>query len=141
MGTAGRGHWPPELVDDPRFLTNPDRVRNRAELEAIVGRFFAERTVAENLSHFEERGVTVGPICDIRDLMDHPVIQGREIIETYGDPDFGELPMHAPYSTPVGNAGRRACACSGTGRAYRRHPLDLGLSSDRIAALREDGVI
>ena len=29
----------PELVDDPRFLTNPDRVENRAELEAIVSDF------------------------------------------------------------------------------------------------------
>ncbi len=131
----------PELVDDPRFLTNPDRVRNRAELEEIVGRFFAARTVAENLSHFEERGVTVGPICDIRDLMEHPFIQGRKVIETYGDPDFGELPMHAPFPRLSETPAIVRAPAPTLGEHADDILLELGLSSDRIAALREGGVI
>ena len=85
------------LIGDPRFLTNPDRVRNRSELEAIVSEFFAKRTVQENLTYFEERGITVGPICDIADLIKHPYILGRQVVKTYADPDHGELPMHAPF--------------------------------------------
>lgn len=131
----------PELVDDPRFLTNPDRVRNRAELEEIVGRFFAGRTVAENLSHFEDRGVTVGPICDIRDLMEHPFVQGREVIETYGDPDFGELPMHAPFPRLSDTPATVRAPAPALGEHTDDILSETGLSSDRIAALRESGVI
>lgn len=131
----------PELVDDLRFLTNPDRVRNRAELEEIVGRFFAGRTVAENLSHFEERGVTVGPICDIRDLMEHPYILGREVIETYGDPDFGELPMHAPFPRLSDTPATVRAPAPALGEHTDDILSGMGLSSDRIAALRESGVI
>ena len=131
----------PDLVDDPRFLTNPDRVRNRAELEEIVGGFFADRTVAENLSHFEERGVTVGPICDIRDLVEHPFIQGREVIETYDDPDFGALPMHAPFPRLSDTPATVRAPAPALGEHSEDVLSDIGLSPDRIAALREGGVI
>ncbi len=131
----------PELVDDPRFQTNPDRVRNRAELEEIVGRFFAGRTVAENLSYFEERGVTVGPICDIRDLMEHPFIQGRKVIETYGDPDLGELPMHAPFPRLSDTPATVRAPAPTLGEHTDDILLSLGLSPHRIAALRDGGVI
>ena len=131
----------PELVEDPRFLTNPDRVRNRAELEEIVGAFFAERTVEENLEYFEERGVTVGPICDISDLMEHPFIKGRGVVETYADPDHGELPMHAPFPRLSGTpAGVRAPA-PGLGEHTDAILAEIGLDSERIEQLRKDGVV
>ena len=131
----------PELVEDPRFLTNPDRVTNRAELETIVGDFFAKRTAADNLAYFEARGITVGPICDITDLMHHPYIQGREIVETYADDDHGELPMHAPFprlsSTP---ASVRAPAPQ-LGEHTDQILSELGVSSDKIEQLRESGIV
>ena len=131
----------PELIEDSRFLTNPDRVQNRAELEAIVGAFFAEKTVAENLSYFEERGITVGPICDIADLMEHPYIQGREVVKTYGDPDHGSLPMHAPFprlsETPATVRG----PAPKQGQHSAEVLAEIGLTPDQIAALREKGIV
>ncbi|MEM6987857.1 MAG: CaiB/BaiF CoA-transferase family protein [Pseudomonadota bacterium] len=131
----------PELVDDPRFLTNPDRVANRAELETIVGDFFAKRSVADNLAYFEARGITVGPICDITDLMLHPYIKGREIVETYADDDHGELPMHAPFprlsSTP---ASVRAPAPQ-LGEHTDQILSELGMSHEQIEQMRETGTV
>ena len=55
----------PDLVDDPRFRTNADRVRHADELDAIIGAFIGERTQAENVTFFERAEVTIGPIYDI----------------------------------------------------------------------------
>ena len=136
-GAIGR----PELVDDPRFLTNPDRVRNRAELEEIVGDFFAARTVAENLAYFDERGITVGPICDISDLMDHPFIQGRGVLQTYSDPDYGTVPMHAPFPRLSQTPATVRAPAPTLGQHSDQILADLGLSQERIAALRNDGMV
>lgn len=131
----------PELVEDPRFLTNPDRVQNRAELEAIVGEFFAQRTAEENLAYFEERGITVGPICDIADLMAHPYIQGREVVKTYADPDHGALPMHAPFPRlSVTPATVRAPAPE-RGQNSDEVLAEIGLTAEQIAALRDKGIV
>ena len=88
--TIGR----PELVVDPRFCTNHGRVTNRDALDALIGCFIAERTQAENLSLFEAAQVTVGPVCSVSELLDHPYTAGREAIVSMADDDVGELPMH-----------------------------------------------
>jgi len=131
----------PELVTDPRFLTNPDRVRNRQELEQIIGDFFAQRSVEETLTYFEARGVTVGPICDIADLMVHDYIQGRGVVETYRDPDHGALPMHAPFprlsETPASVRAPAPEIGAHTDDILR----DIGLTDDQIAALYDKGIV
>ncbi|MBN8958124.1 MAG: CoA transferase, partial [Rhizobiales bacterium] len=50
----------PELIDDPRFRTNADRLNNIDAIDAIVAEFIAARTTAENLAHFDKAGVTIG---------------------------------------------------------------------------------
>jgi crotonobetainyl-CoA:carnitine CoA-transferase CaiB-like acyl-CoA transferase len=84
----------PELRDDPRFATNEQRVRHRDELDAIIGRFIGSRTQEQNLALFEAAAVTVGPVCSIADLMDHPFVKGREAIVELEDADLGSVPMH-----------------------------------------------
>lgn len=131
----------PELIEDPRFLTNPDRVQNRAELEAIVGASFAQRTAAENLAYFEERGITVGPICDISDLIAHPYTLGREVIKTYADPDHGTLPMHAPFPRLSETPAAVRAPAPEQGQHSDEVLAEIGLSADQIAALRDKGIV
>lgn len=88
--TIGR----PDLKADPRFSTNDARVKNRDELDAIIGPFVKSRTQPENLTLFEKAGVTVGPVCSIADLLDHPFVVGRQAIVEVEDRDVGSLPMH-----------------------------------------------
>jgi len=88
--TIGR----PDLKTDPRFVDNDARVANRDELDAIIGEFIRSRTQEENLRLFEQAGVTVGPVCSVADLLDHPFVQGRQAIVSLEDPDLGEVPMH-----------------------------------------------
>jgi crotonobetainyl-CoA:carnitine CoA-transferase CaiB-like acyl-CoA transferase len=90
LDTIGR----PELKSDVRFSTNDARVKNRDELDRIIGAYIAARTQEENLKIFEAAGVTVGPVCSVADLVGHPYVLGREAIVELEDPDLGCVRMH-----------------------------------------------
>lgn len=100
----------PELKTDARFATNEGRVTHREALDAIIGGFIAERSVAQNLALFEAAGVTVGPVCSMAELLDHPYTLGREAIVEVEDAEMGSLPMHNVVPRLAGSPGgfRRA---------------------------------
>ncbi|MGY6633153.1 MAG: CaiB/BaiF CoA transferase family protein [Alkalilacustris sp.] len=119
LDTIGR----PDLKTDPRFATNDARVANRDELDAIIGAFIAGRSQADNLALFEAAGVTVGPVCSVADLVDHPYVLDREAIVWAEDSAMGSLPMH--------NVIPRLTTTPG---GFRRPAPDLGEHTDEILA-------
>ena len=90
LDTIGR----PELKTDARFATNDARVAHRDALDEIIGAFIGARTQDDNLALFEAAGVTVGPVCSVADLIDHPYAKGREVIVEMEDRSMGSVPMH-----------------------------------------------
>lgn len=117
LDTIGR----PELKDDPRFATNDARVANRDALDAIIGAFIAERDQAANLALFEKAGVTVGPVCSIADLVDHPYVRGRGALVDLEDADMGHATMHTIVPRMTGTPG-----------AFRRAAPQLGQHTEEI---------
>ena len=69
----------PELVDDPRFATNDDRMANRAELVAELESALAARTTDEWVEALIEAGVPCGPIHDYRQVFEDEHTQAREM--------------------------------------------------------------
>src|SRR5690606_27401150 len=55
----------PDLAADPRFHSNPDRVRHREELRAALGPLLATRSAAAWAALLNEAGVPAGPVQDI----------------------------------------------------------------------------
>jgi len=98
--TIGR----PDLVDDPRFRTNDDRLINRDALDAIIAEFIGRRSREDNLSLFEAAGVTVGPVHSVAELIDHPYVVGRQIMVEMDDGQ-GSLPMHNVVTRLSGTPG------------------------------------
>ncbi len=88
--TIGR----PDMVDDPRFRTNTDRVRNRELVDAIIGEWFAGRTREAALAELQAGDVTAGPIYNIDDALADPHFIAREVIVEVEDDELGSLPMH-----------------------------------------------
>lgn len=86
----------PELIHDPRFRTNDDRMRNQDALDEIIATFIAERSLEDNLRFFENAHVTVGPVLAMDALLDHPYIEGRQVVIEFPDPDVGSIPAHVP---------------------------------------------
>jgi formyl-CoA transferase len=83
-----------DLINDPRYKTNDERVKRAAELDAIIGAFVSERTQAENVAFFEQAEVTIGPIYDIAQIVEDPHVLARELVADYPDSDMGAFPQH-----------------------------------------------
>ncbi|MCZ6452533.1 MAG: CoA transferase, partial [Deltaproteobacteria bacterium] len=135
--TIGRS----DLNDDPRFRTNADRVANNSELDSIVADFMAAHTQEENLRTFAEAGVTVGPVCDISQLMDYPYIREREVLVNYPDPDMGELPMHNVIPRLSETPGAIRTPAPELGQHNSELLGEIGYTEQEIERLAENGTI
>lgn len=67
----------PELARDPRFVTNPDRVAHRGELDAVIEAVLGARTRSEVERAFEQADVPFGSLNSVRGLVDHPQLAAR----------------------------------------------------------------
>ena len=85
----------PELIDDPRFRTNSDRLAHVEEVDAIIQDFVGRRTLAENLAFFEAAEATVGPVYDASGFENDPHVRGRGVLVEMEDAALGSIPMHA----------------------------------------------
>jgi crotonobetainyl-CoA:carnitine CoA-transferase CaiB-like acyl-CoA transferase len=85
-----------ELIDDPRFRTNADRVRHGEALDAIIAAHIAALTLAETLAKFDAAGVTIGPIMDSAMLAQDRYVTEREALIEVPDSEIpgGWLPTH-----------------------------------------------
>jgi crotonobetainyl-CoA:carnitine CoA-transferase CaiB-like acyl-CoA transferase len=83
-----------DMIDDPRFRTNSDRLAHADEVDAIIGSFIREMTLAETIDYFEKAQVTVGPVYDAAQIIHDPHVLEREVVVEMEDRDLGTLPMH-----------------------------------------------
>ena len=131
----------PELITDPRFATNEARVRHDDLLDPIIAAFIADVTQEEALAHFAAADVTVGPICDIADLMAHPYVIEREVLTAYPDPEIGSMPMHHVSPRLDGTPGAIHAPAPNLGEHTETVLAAIGLGPEAVAALRERGVV
>ncbi|MCW4039559.1 MAG: CoA transferase [Candidatus Bathyarchaeota archaeon] len=80
-----------ELMTDPRFATNPDRVKNRDELTQILNTFFQKKTAQEWLSLIEKAGVPCGPVLQLSEVFTDPQVLHRKMVEEIEHPSAGHI--------------------------------------------------
>jgi crotonobetainyl-CoA:carnitine CoA-transferase CaiB-like acyl-CoA transferase len=68
-----------DLPKDPRFLTNPLRVKNRNALVPQLEAAFAKATTAEWIEKLTALGVPCGPLNDLQQVFDDPQVKSRGI--------------------------------------------------------------
>lgn len=131
----------PELIDDARYKSSQDRIANIEPLDEIVGGYIAERTLAENLDHFIAAGVTVGPICDPADLIDHEYIRGRGVVEDFPDDAHGTVPLHSVFPRLSETPGVIRWQAPTLGEHTEEILTLLGKAEDERDRLRQAGVV
>jgi formyl-CoA transferase len=132
----------PEWADDPRFLTNSQRVGQRPVLVAMLAEVFRTRDAAEWVERLLAEGVPSGPINTLQDVFSDPQVLARDMLAEVEHPTLGTLRMPGiPFKL------------SATPPQVERHPPLLGehtdevlreqleLAAGEIAALRESGAI
>ena len=74
------------LVDDPRFLTVPDRNGHRADLIALLDAAFLKKDAAEWVTLLRDTGVPVGAINTVDKALAEPqVVQRGMVLQLEGD--------------------------------------------------------
>ena len=131
----------PEMIDDPRFRTNTDRVRNIDECDGAVAEFIAARSLAENMVIFEKAEVTANPVYEIDQLLDDPHVQERGVIVEAPDEEAGSVLMHNVIPRLSETPGRLRFPAPSLGQHTREVLGSIGLDAGRIAALAADGIV
>jgi formyl-CoA transferase len=131
----------PDLIEDPRYRTNAERVKHAEELDAIISEFVARRTQTENVAFFEKAEVTIGPIYDIRQILEDPHVLARELIADYPDPDMGAFPMHHVVPRLSGTPGSIRTPAPRLGEHNRTLLGEIGVSGAAYAKLVAAGIV
>jgi glutaryl-CoA transferase len=137
-GIAGHPEW----ATDARFTKNPERVENRELVDGMIAEALKGDRTASWIEKLRAAGVPCGPINSVAEALGDPHTLARGLVRTVTHPAAGELKMVGiPYSF------------SGTPASIRRPPPtlgqhtdevlreEMGLSEERIAALRAEKVI
>jgi len=130
-----------DMINDPRYRTNADRVRHRDEVNDIVTAWVVERSRDDVLEIFQGAGITASPVYDVRDVIVDPHVLAREVLVDLPDEDVGTAPHH--------NIPPRLSSTPGT---FRRPAPELGEHTDEllgeagyekqeISKMRDEGMI
>ena len=92
------------------------------------------------LAHFAAHA-TVGPICDIADLLEHPTVIEREVLTAYPDPEIGSMPMHHVSPRLDGTPGAIHAPAPALGEHTTEVLATIGLAAEAVAGLRERGSV
>ncbi len=131
----------PDMIADPRFRTNTDRVRNIDACDTIVADFIAARTLAENMAIFEAAEVTANPVYEIDQLIDDPHVHGRGVLVEAPDEEAGSVLMHNIIPRLSDTPGRFRLPAPALGQDTRSILQSIGMDAARIDALAADGTI
>ncbi len=131
-----------DLIDDPRFRTNPQRVAHMRELEAVLSPIFAEGKADDWVGRLRAAGVPAAPVLQPRDGFAYQEANGSRIVGRVEHPTLGTLKLPGI-----------SIALSETPGSLRRYPprlgedtaetlaTHLGLSAAEIEALAREGAI
>src|SRR5436309_11988517 len=130
-----------DMITDPRFRTNSDRVRNAEACEAPIVAFIGARTLAENMEVFERAEVTAAPVYDIDQFMADPHVTAREILVDLPDAEIGRLPMHNVIPRLSATPGRLRRPAPALGEHTGEILGSLGIDRTEIEGLAREGIV
>ncbi|MBS0658099.1 MAG: CoA transferase [Verrucomicrobia bacterium] len=85
----------PAWADDPRFASNPARVRHRDVLVPLLQAEFARRPAAEWLARIQAAGVPCGPVNALAEVFADPHLLASGMLQSVPHPSAGDLRLLA----------------------------------------------
>jgi formyl-CoA transferase len=133
------GH--PEYVAEPWFASGAERAQHADLLDAAVASWIAARDKEEVMRAFEAADAAVAPVYDVQDIMSDPQYQALESIVSLPDDDLGAVKMQNVMFRMLGTPGRIRWAGRRLGQDNESVFAEIGVSTERLAELRGNGVI
>jgi crotonobetainyl-CoA:carnitine CoA-transferase CaiB-like acyl-CoA transferase len=131
----------PELVDDPRFATNPDRVARREELAAILVERLRGDDTASWQRRLREAGVPAAPVADVEDVLASPQTAALGMLQSLAHPRIDALQIPALALSLDRERVLHRAGPPDVGQHTVEVLHEVGLGDDDIAALAAEGVI
>ncbi|MFN4090256.1 MAG: CaiB/BaiF CoA transferase family protein [Alphaproteobacteria bacterium] len=131
----------PDLLEDPRFATNPGRLQNRQAVRDLLTATFLTDTRENWIARMRAAGVPAGSVRAVGEALEAPEIRYRGMVREVEHPTVGTISMLA---SPL--------KLSGTPTADLQAPPLLGQHTDEVLAaagydaaaivsLRERGIV
>jgi crotonobetainyl-CoA:carnitine CoA-transferase CaiB-like acyl-CoA transferase len=130
-----------DLIDDPRFASNPDRCRNNAELKMELEGTLSTGDAAEWAGKMDEAGVPCSPVNSLDTVLNLPQVLHREMVVDIDHPTVPDFRMpgipikfgetHGSVRLPPPLLGQHTDEVLGA----------IGYSIDEVTELRNAGVI
>jgi formyl-CoA transferase len=130
-----------DMVTDPRYATNRDRVERRDEVNAIVGEWFRERSSQQIQDELNSHGVPVSPVNSIAEIFEDPHYAAREMLVEVDHPKLGRMRVPGVIPKFSDTPGSVQRAGPTLGEHNRDVYAEIGLTAQDLAALEEKGVI
>ena len=130
-----------DLIKDPRFLTNSDRLNNQDDLDKPISKFIKKYNRDEVLNIFSKEGITVGPVLDISEIIEHPYIHDREILIDHYNKEYGNILMHQAFPRLSKTPGKVRHSAPLLGGDTDDVLKEIGISDKQINMLRKNKII
>ena len=149
LGCANQGLWErmchaigrEDLLEDPRFTTNTDRVKHRSECVELLSDIFRTESTEHWVELISDAGIPCGPINRVSQVINDPQVKARNMVVDIPHP---QVPGLRVPNSPL--------KLSATPPKVRRHPpllgehneeilADAGYTQVQISEMRERGVI
>ena len=131
------GH--PELLEDPRYANNDLRCKNYIpDLQALIRDWCKDYTKKELDNIMDEAGIPCGPVLDVKEAIEHPHIQARDMMVHCEHPTVGDMYFQGCVIKLSETPGGVDSAPPLLGQHNREI---FGLTEEEEKALHEEGVI
>jgi crotonobetainyl-CoA:carnitine CoA-transferase CaiB-like acyl-CoA transferase len=149
IGVAGEGLWKrfceaigcEDLAADSRFLTDPERLRNKPALYDILSNLFATKPAEHWLDALERAGVPAGPIYKMDEMFNDPQVEHLEMAKPVDHPDRGQVRLVRQPLNMSRTPAQIRNALPDLGFHTGEILNDLGYDAATVEALRQNRVI
>jgi crotonobetainyl-CoA:carnitine CoA-transferase CaiB-like acyl-CoA transferase len=133
------GH--PEVIQEPWFKSGIERAKHGDLLDKMVGDWIAARPFEEVIKAFEEAQAAASLIYNVEDVTRDPQYQALQSIIGLQDEDLGPIKMQNILFRLSATPGKVRWAGRRLGQDNQEVYGELGFGPDRLAKLKEKGVI
>ena len=130
-----------ELIKDPRFITNSDRLSSQDDLDDVISNFIKKFDRDPLLKLFSKEGITVGPVLDISEIIEHPYILDRNILIEHHNNEYGNILMHQAFPRLSKTPGKVKSSAPSIGENTNNILKEIGLTKSQIDKLRDNKII
>jgi len=129
-----------DLVEQPWFASGRERAEHADELDSAVGSWIGAHALDEVLEAFEKAEAAVGPVYDVRGIVEDRQYAALGTIAEVDDEDLGPLQMQNVLFRLSESPGAIRWAGRSHGADTAEVLAEVGVCAERLASLRAEGV-